>query len=180
VGLLAWGFGRIAGRVAGTEPPNLFLTLGRHRGLFRGWLWFAGRLMPGGKLPRRDTELVILRVAHLRNCRYEFEHHSRLGRRAGVGDDEVARVVEGPAASGWTARETAILTAVDELHATGDLGEETWAALLEHLDERRLIELLLLFGQYDMLATLIAALRIQPDAPRRPRSARRRMEKLRG
>ncbi len=27
---------------------------------------------------------MILRVAHLRDCRYEFEHHVRLGRRAGV------------------------------------------------------------------------------------------------
>ena len=47
------------------NPPNLFATLGRHRGLFRRWLLFAGALMPGGKLPRADTELVILRVAHL-------------------------------------------------------------------------------------------------------------------
>ena len=70
---------------AGTSPPNLFLTLGRHRKLFRGWLRFAGRLMPGGKLPRRETELVILRVAHLRSCQYEFDHHVHLGRRAGLG-----------------------------------------------------------------------------------------------
>ena len=59
------------------------MTLGRHRPLFRGWLRFAGRLMPGGKLPRRETEMVILRVAHLRQCAYEFEHHARLARRAG-------------------------------------------------------------------------------------------------
>ena len=67
VGPFAWIFARIAGRVSGTNPPNLFLTLGRHPKLFRGWLRFAGRLMPGGVLPRRETELVILRVAHLRD-----------------------------------------------------------------------------------------------------------------
>jgi AhpD family alkylhydroperoxidase len=166
VGLLNWGFGRIAGRVAGTEPPKLFMTLGRHRGLFRGWLWFAGRLMPGGKLPRRDTELVILRVAHLRGCEYEFDHHVRLGRRAGVDADDVARVVEGSGAAGWTPRETAILSAVEELHSTGDLADETWGLLRSHLDERSLIELVFLVGHYEMLATAIAALRIQPDAHR--------------
>jgi AhpD family alkylhydroperoxidase len=166
VGLLTWGFGRIAGRAAGTQPPNLFMTLGRHRGLFRAWLWFAGRLMPRGKLPRRDTELVILRVAHLRRCEYEFDHHVRLGRRVGVDADDVARVVDGPGAEGWTPREKAILTAVDELHDARALGDETWTALGEHLDERRLIELVLLVGHYEMLATAIAALRIQPDAPR--------------
>ena len=166
VGVLTWGFAQIAGRVAGTRPPNLFMTLGRHRRLFRGWLWFAGRLMPGGRLPRRDTELAILRVAHLRDCAYEFEHHVRLGRRAGIGPADVTRVQEGPAASGWTPREAAILAAVDELHATGDLGDAAWTALSARLDERERIELVLLAGHYEMLATAIAALRIAPDAPR--------------
>jgi AhpD family alkylhydroperoxidase len=164
VGVFAWGFARVAGRVAGTGPPNLFLTLGRHRRLFRGWLRFAGRLMPGGKLPRRETELVILRVAHLRDCAYEFSHHVRLGKRAGVGDEDVRRVVAGPAEAGWSPRERALLQATDELHATGDLSDDAWAALREHLDERRLIELVLLVGHYEMLATFLTTLRIQPDA----------------
>ncbi|MDQ1680340.1 MAG: hypothetical protein QOI42_1199 [Frankiaceae bacterium] len=57
---------RAIGLASGTAgPPALFTTLGRHRRLFRPWLRFAGRLMPGGKLPRRDGELVILRVATL-------------------------------------------------------------------------------------------------------------------
>jgi AhpD family alkylhydroperoxidase len=169
LGPAIWAVARIAGRATGTEPPNLFTTLGRHRRLFWGWLWFAGRLMPRGKLPRRDTELVILRVAHLRDCTYEFEHHARLGRRAGVLEDDVQRVMEGPSADGWSPRERAILNAVDELHETGDLGEAAWSALQMHLDERHLIELCMLIGHYEMLATTIAALRIQPDAkpPRR-------------
>ena len=166
VGALTWGFARLAGRVAKTRPPNLFLTLGRHRGLFRGWLLFAGRLMPRGKLPRRDTELVILRVAHLRGCAYEYDHHVQLGRRAGLSEDDLRRVLEGAGADGWSAREEALLRAVDELHETGDLGDESWAALRAHLDERRLIELLFLVGHYEMLATFINTLRIQPDAPR--------------
>jgi AhpD family alkylhydroperoxidase len=166
VGLFTWGFGQIAGRVAKTGPPNLFLTLGRHRGLFHGWLLFAGRLMPGGKLPRRDTELVILRVAHLRQCAYEFDHHVRLGKRAGIGRDDVRRIIEGPGADGWPPRDRALLTAVDEMHDSGDLTDETWAELTRHLDDRRLIELVLLAGHYEMLATAINTLRIQPDAHR--------------
>ena len=166
VGLFTWGFASVAGRVAGTAPPNLFMTLGRHRGLFRGWLWFAGKLMPGGRLPRRETELVILRVAHLRRCRYEFDHHVRLGRRAGVDARDVERVIEGPGAAGWCEREAALLAAVDELHDSGDLSDAAWERLRAQLDERRLIELVLLVGHYEMLATAINTLRIQPDTPR--------------
>ena len=65
------------------RPPNLFSTLARHRRLFRAWLRFAGALMPRGSLPRADTELVILRVAHNSRCEYEWRHHERLGPRPG-------------------------------------------------------------------------------------------------
>lgn len=173
VGLVTWALSHGAGRAQGTGPPHLFLTLGRHRRLFRGWLRFAARLMPLGTLPRRETELVILRVAHLRRCAYEWEHHRHLARRAGVTAADVERVEAGPAADGWTERERAVLTAVDALHADGDLDDDTWADLRRHLDERAAIELVLLVGHYEMLATAIGTLRIQPDR-RRGRQAGRR------
>jgi AhpD family alkylhydroperoxidase len=166
VGLFTFALSRVAGRVAGTAPLNLFLTLGRHRKLFRRWLWFAGGLMPGGILRRRESELVILRVAHLRGCRYELEHHLRLGRRAGLDDGDLARVAEGSQAAGWGPRERALLAAVEALHRDGDLDDDAWTQLRRELDEREAIELCLLAGHYEMLATTIAALRIEPDARR--------------
>ena len=165
VGTVTWLIARVSGLVTGTTPPNLFLVLGRPRRLFRGWLRFAGRLMPGGTLPRGDTELVILRVAHLRGCEYEFEHHRRLGRRAGVTDDDVARVVIGPEAPGWSPRQRALLAAVDELHESRDLCVGTWAQLRSHVDERGAIELVMLAAHYEMLATVITTLRIPTDRP---------------
>ncbi|MEO6629195.1 MAG: carboxymuconolactone decarboxylase family protein [Aquihabitans sp.] len=176
LGLIGWGITRVSGWVGGTTPPNLFRTLGRHRALFRGWLRFAGRLMPGGTLPRRETELVILRVAHLRSCEYEFDHHVGLGRRVGVRPADIERVKAGPEAVGWSARERAVLSVVDGLHVTKDISDQAWDRLRSHLDERETIELSLLVGHYEMLATTIAALRIQPDehrAVRRPKLLRR-------
>jgi len=167
VGPLVWLFARVAGRVAGTEPPKLFLTLGRHRRLFWGWLHFAGRLMPGGRLPRRESELVILRVAHLRGNRYEFTHHERLGRRAGVTDHDLERIVTGLDTAGWSARERSMLEAVDQLHHGKDIDDTAWHELRAHLSEREAIELCLLVGHYEMLATALDALRVkEPDAVR--------------
>src|SRR5215218_732307 len=97
------------GRATGGRPLNIFTTLARHRGLFRRWLWFAGALMPGGKLPRRDSELVILRVADNSGCAYEWGHHERLGKRAGVSSEEVERVRSGPGAEGWSPRQRLLL-----------------------------------------------------------------------
>ena len=166
IGLLAWVLAHGGGRQAGSGPLTLFLTLGRHRKLFRGWIRFAGRLMPGGQLPRRDAELVILRVAHLRSCTYEHAHHVRIGRRAGLSAGDIDRVAGGPDAPGWTPHQQLLLRAVDELHDTRDLSDATWSALRDELSETDCIELCMLVGHYEMLATTIAALRIPPDPPR--------------
>ena len=167
LGLPIWAFSRLAGRATRTAPPAIFTTLGRGRGLFWGWLHFAGRLMPGGKLPRRETELVILRVASVRGCDYEFEHHVRLGKRAGVTAADVERVRAGSTADGWADHERLLLAVTEELLATRDLQDATWAELRAAYDERRVIELLLLVGHYDMLATTLTTLRLEPDPPRR-------------
>lgn len=166
VGLFAWGFSQLAGRVAGTNPPNLFLTMARQRGLFRGWLFFAGRLMPGGKLPRRETELVILRVAHQRGCAYEFEHHVRLGKRAGLTAEDAKRVEAGPDEDGWTDRERALLAAADELVDHRRLEDATWDELSSRLSPAEAVEFLLLVGHYDMLATFLLTVRVEPDRRR--------------
>ncbi|GAB4589511.1 carboxymuconolactone decarboxylase family protein [Nocardia sp. IFM 10818] len=163
LGPINWVVWQVLSRAAGTEDAHLFSTLGRTRGLFRGWLHYSGRLMPGGRLRRYDTELVILRVAHLRQCEYEMEHHIRLGKRAGVTQEILDRLRVGPAAPGWSDRERALLSAVDQLVTTRDLDDEGWKALTAHYDERRLIEIVLLTNQYEGLASTITALRIQTD-----------------
>ena len=156
----------LAGGTAG--PPALFTTLGRHRRLFRPWLRFASRLMPGGKLPRADAELVILRVAALAPSEYEWGHHERIARRFGLGPDAIARVREGADAEGWSPRQVAILRAVDELHATRTLADRTWESLeAAGLGETELIELPMLVGHYEMLAMTLNALRVTPDRFRR-------------
>jgi alkylhydroperoxidase family enzyme len=149
-------------------PPHLFTTLGRHRRLFRPWLRFASRLMPGGKLPRRDAELVILRVSVLCGSDYEWGHHERIARRFGLTGVDVERAREGATADGWDARQRAILTAVDELHATRTLGDASWQALRDAgLNETELIELPMLVGHYEMLAMTLNALQVEPDRFRR-------------
>jgi AhpD family alkylhydroperoxidase len=155
-----------AGRVVGGPPPNIFTTLGRNPRLFAPWLAFASQLMPRGGLPRVDTELVILRVAWNARCRYEWDHHVRLGREAGLSAAEIERLPEGPEAEGWTGRQAALLAATDELHEDGMVSDATWQNLETHLDEKLLIELCLLVGHYEMLAMTISSLGIQPEAPR--------------
>lgn len=171
VGPFVAGFARIAGRVQGTEPPAVFLTLGRHRRLFWGWLHFAGRLMPGGRLARRESELVILRVASRRGSAYELEQHRRLGRRAGLSREEIAAIEGDADHSGFSNRERLLLRATDELVADQDLSDVLWSDLGKEFDDREKIEIVMLVGHYSMLATALHALRVQPDRPKGRRAA---------
>lgn len=154
---------RAIGLGVGGGAPNVFTTLARHRGLFRRWLLFAGALMPGGKLPRRDSELAILRVAHNTGSEYEWAQHERLGRAAGLSEAEIARVREGAEAPGWSERQALILAAVDELHGADRIGAKTWEGLARHLDPVGLIELCMLAGHYTMLAGTLNSLQVQSD-----------------
>ncbi|MBT0566959.1 carboxymuconolactone decarboxylase family protein [Williamsia sp. CHRR-6] len=168
LGPFNWAFSRLAARVMGVSDMHIFSTLGRTGGLFRGWLYYSARLMPFGTLSRRDTEMVIIRVAHLRQCEYELAHHLRLGSRAGI-DAATAAAIMAPAPGEphagprLTARERTILAAVDELVTRRDIADPTWSRLSQTLRPRQLIGLVMLVGQYDSLATTITTLRIQAD-----------------
>jgi alkylhydroperoxidase family enzyme len=171
---------RVIGLGAGTAgPPALFTTLGRHRRLFRPWLRFASRLMPGGKLPRPDAELVILRVAVLCDSAYEWTQHERIAPRTGLDEAALARVRDGAEAPGWSPRQAAILRAVDELHSSRSLADASWDELRgAGLTDTELIELPMLTGHYEMLAMTLNALRVPPDRFR-GRGALRLLARLR-
>ncbi|MFI4982643.1 MAG: carboxymuconolactone decarboxylase family protein [Nevskiales bacterium] len=158
--LLAWGLGLF---VKG-DPPGIFLVLMRHWRLFRAWLSFAARLMPFGKLDRRDTELAILRVGWNCRCRYEWGQHVAIGLRVGLTPQQVAQVAQGADAPEWEPRHAALLRATDELHHARILSADTWQNLTAHYDDRKLLELCLLIGHYEMLAGMLNSLGLPLDA----------------
>lgn len=162
LGPINWAIVRAMSLATGTDNAHIFATLGRSKGLFRGWLHYSSRMMPFGELSRRETETIIIRVAHLRDCDYELDHHRRLGAKAGISPEQFGRILEGPDA-GWGDREAVLLRATDELVRERDVSDDTWSALRRHLSERQAIAFVLLVGQYDMLATTISTLRIERD-----------------
>lgn len=150
-------------RAAGVPQARVFTTLGRARGPFRGWLHFSATLMPFGRLSRYETELAILRVAHVRGCEYERDHHLRLGLRAGITPEAADRIFTAPDSPRWPPRQRALLAAADRLVRDGDLDDGQWAELAGHFSERELIEIVLLVGHYNALATTLTTLRVERD-----------------
>lgn len=165
LGPLNWAFCKLAGRLTGVPQVHLFTTLGQHKRLFQAWLPFAGVLLGFGALPRRDTELVILRVGHRRSCEYELQQHRRIAKRRGIDADTQNKIFQGPDTQGLSDRDRTLLRAIDELIDTRTLSPPTWDQLSGHLDRRQLIEFVTLASQYDALAVTLAALWVPLDLP---------------
>ena len=84
LGPLNWVIAKAGARAIRAPRFSLVDVLGQHPLLFLAWGPQALMLLAFGKLSRQDAEIVILRVAHLRECEYELQQHRRLARSRGV------------------------------------------------------------------------------------------------
>jgi AhpD family alkylhydroperoxidase len=166
LGPVNWVIAKVGARIIRAPRFSLTNVLGQNKLLFLAWLphslLLLGRL---SKLPVRDAEVVILRVAHLRDCEYELQQHRRLARSRGIGPELQAKIFEGPDAEGLTDRQSALITATDEFVITRGVSTETWATLASHLSTTQLIEFCMLAAQYDGLAATITTLNVPLDFP---------------
>src|SRR5262245_46884864 len=142
---------------------NIFLTLANHPGLMRRFLPFAGKLLAKGKLPGRERELMILRTACQCRSDYEWGQHVRIGRDAGLTDDEMARIPSGPDAAGWAPFDALLLRATDELVGDHRLSDESWDALAAQYDGQQMIELTMLVGNYAMIAGMLNSVGVERE-----------------
>ena len=163
LGLFGWLFCKAAARVWKVPEIHLFTVFAQHRRLFWSWVPFGGVLLRRGRLPGRDTEVVILRVAHLRESEYELQQHRRIAVTRGVDLETQAGVFAWPAADGLSPRNQALLTAVDELVTTRAMSDESWQRLAAYLDRRQLMEFVMLVAQYDGLAMWLNTLGVPMD-----------------
>jgi 4-carboxymuconolactone decarboxylase len=168
LGPINWVLAKSAARTVRAPKMHLFATLGQHKRLFLSMMPYSALLLRG-RLPRVDTELVILRVAHLRDSEYELQHHRWMGRRRGLDDQTQELIFAWPntpgAADGLTDRQQTLLRATDEFTLSRSISAEVWQQLSKHLDRRQIIEFCLLAGQYDCLAATMSALQIPLDHP---------------
>jgi alkylhydroperoxidase family enzyme len=142
---------------------NVLGTLARHPALARAFHTFNGHVLFATTLSVRQRELLVLRVAAVRQAEYEWAQHVVLGRDAGLEEDEIARIADGPDAPGWSAFDGALLRAVDELIGEAAIADATWEVLARELDEQQLMDLVFTVGAYDLLAMAFRSFRVELD-----------------
>jgi alkylhydroperoxidase family enzyme len=143
---------------------NVLATVVRHPDLLERWSAFAGHVLgPTSTLSPRDREILILRIGWLNRSEYEFGQHVLFARRAGMSDPEIERVKEGAGAPGWTALESALCRAADDLHRDGKVSDDTWRALAAHYDEKQLLDVVFTVGQYNLVSWALNSIGVELD-----------------
>ena len=148
---------------------NVLGTLAQHPALTRAYHTYNGHVLFATTLSERQRELLVLRVAAVRQCEYEWRQHVVLGRSVGLDGAEIARIAKGPGAGGWSPLEAAMLAAVDELLVEAEIADATWAALAAELDRQQLMDLVFTVGAYDVLAMALKSFRVELDDDLRDR-----------
>jgi alkylhydroperoxidase family enzyme len=124
----------------------------------------VGRHIRGANsLSGREAEVLILRTGVLTRAEYEWAAHSRIGRRLGMTDADVARIVAGPG-SGGDRREAALLRAADELYRDDVVSDETWAELTAQFDTRQQLDVLIAVGGFRAVSIALNGAGVQLDA----------------
>jgi 4-carboxymuconolactone decarboxylase len=135
-----------------THVHNLPCTQLHHPELMKRYFPFLDFLLREGSLPPRYRELAILRVAWLRQAEYEWTQHVMIARTVGVSDDEIRQVAGTFDPDHWSQPESLVIQAVGELIEAGGMSDDTWNGLMVHLDQRQMVELIHVVGNYDLIA----------------------------
>jgi alkylhydroperoxidase family enzyme len=118
----------------------------------------------------RQRELLVLRVAHLRDSTYEWAQHVYQAGVVGLAPEEIARVRAGSSAPEWAPLDAALLAAADELVTDARIAEQTYVALSAELDTQQLMDVVFTVGAYEVFAMALRTFDVELDDDLKPYS----------
>lgn len=155
----------------GRVPPlNIFRMMANAETAFRPWLRWGATLLGDLELDPLLRELAILRVARLTpHAEYEWVQHVPLAKAVGASDEQVAALERDDVdAECFSDDERLVLRFTTEVLRDAQASEATLEKLSATLSPREIVELLMVIGQYMMVARVMATTRMEIDEPAGP------------
>lgn len=140
---------------------NIFKTIAGHPKLLKNWFPFFSYILNKSRLPKREMEIAILRIGWLCQSEYEWAQHTISAKNIGLTEEEIKKITKGPDAEGWSAFERTLIRAVDELHTNAFINDDTWKALSEKYDNKKLMDLIFTVGQYNLVSMFLNSIGVQ-------------------
>ncbi len=144
------------------KPVNLYRALGNHPALVAAWTEFSNAIRNESRTPRRLREIMILRTAQIARSEYEWAHHLRMARNAGVSEAQIAALAGWRGAKEFDARERAALALTEAVMAC-DVGDDVHREVKRHFGDAEFVELALTAAFYAMVSRMLDAMRVELD-----------------
>ena len=146
---------------------NVFRMVANAETAFRPWLAFGGALLSSLELDARVRELAILRVGRLSGAEYEWVQHVPIALAVGASQEQVDAVDRGEIDDDSLGdAERAALRFTTEVVREVRASDESLAALAAAgLSPREIVELVLVIGQYMLVARVAETAGIELDEP---------------
>ena len=115
-------------------------------------------------LPPAARELAVIAAARAMDCRFEWGAHEAEAVKAGVRREAIAAVRDRRAPAGLTEDEALVVAYVSQLLAQHRVDDATFAAMRARFGVEGLVELTATVGYYGMLACVLNAFDVAPEA----------------
>jgi 4-carboxymuconolactone decarboxylase len=148
-------------------PLNIFRMMANAESAFRPWLRWGAALLGSLQLDPLLRELAILRVARLTpHAEYEWVQHVPIALAVGATDAQVA-ALEGDDAEAecFTDDQRCVLRFTTEVVRDARASEDSLDCLRRTLSPREIVELLMVIGNYMMVARVMATTDMELDEP---------------
>jgi len=157
-------------------PLNIFRMMANAETAFRPWLRWGATLLSDLQLDPLVRELAILRVARLTpHAEYEWVQHEGIAKAVGATDEQIAALARDDITAGCLSElEQLVLRFTTEVVRDARASDEALEALARELSPREVVELLMVIGQYMMVARVMATTHMELDEPVDPAALGRR------
>jgi 4-carboxymuconolactone decarboxylase len=114
---------------AGARPGNGFRTLLNVPELVDRTMTFHNYVTQDSSLPPRIRELLVLRTAWLHGSDVIWRERTPFARKAGLTNDELRKIAQGPGAAGWDAFEANLLRMADQLFRNSFVNDSVYKVM---------------------------------------------------
>jgi 4-carboxymuconolactone decarboxylase len=148
---------------AGARPGNSFRTLLNVPELVDHTMSFHNYITQDSSLSPRVREVLILRTAWLHGSDVIWRERVPFARKAGLTNEEIRKIAQGPAAAGWDPFEANLLRMVDQLFRNSFVNDAVFKTMAARYDTCNLMDAGMTVADFASLALVYNTLGVQPD-----------------
>jgi uncharacterized peroxidase-related enzyme len=146
--------------------PNMFRTVAHRPEIFQTMIAHFEAVLNTGTLPLKLKELAIVRTSQLNNCDYCLASHSRIARKLGWSEDQLAHLDQYALRDDFTLQEKTGLR-LAELMTRNErpLTDEEWQEMRDAFSEGEIVELMAAVGLFNYFNRFNNLLNMEATAP---------------